>query len=211
MGDCYFLASISAIAEYPERLERIFLINEYNKKGLYVVALCLNGLWEIVILDPRVPCKPKSGTIAFNRSLDRELWVILLEKAWAKVHGGYMNIASGLTREALRDLTGASAKTFFTKRNREQLWEKLMEANHLKFIMTAGTDNLNNGSDSYIDKVGIAGSHAYTLIDVYEVALEEDGWRKVEIGEDKNGLKIERLLKLRNPWGSGEWKGDWCD
>lgn len=28
-----------------------------------------------------------------------------------------MNIASGLTKEALRDLTGAPAKTFFTSRN----------------------------------------------------------------------------------------------
>lgn len=38
---------------------------------------------------------------------------MIIEKAWAKVHGGYMNIYEGLTREALRDFTGASAKTFF--------------------------------------------------------------------------------------------------
>ena len=30
------------------------------------------------------------------------------------LYGGYMNIAAGLTRGALRDLTGASAETFFT-------------------------------------------------------------------------------------------------
>lgn len=48
----------------------------------------------------------------FNRSKTGELWVILLEKAWAKVFGGYMNIEAGLTREALRDLTGACCKTF---------------------------------------------------------------------------------------------------
>lgn len=65
-------------------------------------------------MDDYVPCKKYSKTPAFNRSKDNELWVILLEKAWAKIHGGYMNIAAGLTREALRDLTGASAITYFT-------------------------------------------------------------------------------------------------
>ena len=37
-----------------------------------------------------------------------------------------MNIAAGLTREALRDLTGASAITYFTQENREELWERLV-------------------------------------------------------------------------------------
>lgn len=40
---------------------------------------------------------------------------MLLEKAWAKIFKGYLNIEAGLTREALRDLTGASCKTFMTR------------------------------------------------------------------------------------------------
>lgn len=42
--------------------------------------------------------------------------------------------------------------------------------------MTAGSDNLNNGSDAYIEKIGIAGSHAYSLIDVFEI--ENIGYNK---------------------------------
>lgn len=80
-----------------------------------------------------------------------------------------MNIAAGLTREALRDLTGASCITYFTAENREELWERLVQADFNKFIMTAGSDDLNNGSDSYIEKIGIAGSHAYSLLGVYEL------------------------------------------
>ena len=53
---------------------------------------------------------------------------MLLEKAWAKTFKGYMNIEAGLTREALRDLTGASCKTFMMKDpsyTDEFLWNSL--------------------------------------------------------------------------------------
>ncbi len=163
-------------------------------------------------MDDNVPCTKYSKKPAFNRSKTNELWVILLEKAWAKVHGGYMNIAAGLTREALRDLTGASAITYFTQRNREELWERLVQANFKKFIMTAGSDNLNNGSDSYIEKIGIAGSHAYSLLEVYELLNLGGGrYKLLTPKENKDGMNVERLVKLRNPWGKGEWKGDWSD
>ena len=83
-----------------------------------------------------------------------------------------MNIAAGLTREALRDLTGAPAETFFTKNNQSHLWDIIHEANENNFILTAGSDDLNNGSDAYIEKIGIAGSHAYSLLEVIEIVKE---------------------------------------
>ena len=39
--------------------------------------------------------------------------------------------------------------------------------------------------------------HAYTLLGVKKV-------------NDKNGNTVN-LVKVRNPWGSGEWNGDWSD
>ena len=211
LGDCYFLAAISAIAEYPQRLERLFLTKEYSQKGIYVVAMCINGIWQDIVLDDYVPCTKYSKKPAFNRSKSNELWVILLEKAWAKIHGGYMNIAAGLTREALRDLTGASAITYFTKRHREELWERLVQANFNKHIMTAGSDDLSNGSDALVEKIGIAGSHAYSLLEVYEFEIIDNGYKVLTPEESKEGMNIERVVKLRNPWGKGEWKGAWSD
>lgn len=206
LGDCYYLAAISSIAEHPERLKRLFLTKTNEKNGLFAVALCVNGVWEEVILDDYAPCN-SDGTLAFNTSKEKELWVVLLEKAWAKVHGGYLNIEAGLTREALRDLTGASAKTYFTKKNPDALWSKLMEAESKQFIMTAGSDNLSGGSDAYIAKIGISGSHAYSLLAVYQIKYARGDYKRVQLGEDYD----ERIVKLRNPWGSGEWKGEWSD
>ena len=43
----------------------------------------------------------------YSRANGPELWVLLLEKAFAKVHGSYLAIKRGLAYEALMDLTGA--------------------------------------------------------------------------------------------------------
>lgn len=206
LGDCYFLAAISAIAEHPDRLKRLFLTSQNENNGLFAVALCLNGVWEEVILDDYAPCT-SGGSLAFNTSKTHELWVVLLEKAWAKVHGGYLNIEAGLTREALRDLTGASAKTYFTKKDPEGLWLKLMDAEAQHYVMTAGSDNLNSGSDAYIAKIGICGSHAYSMLAVYQLFFDGENYNRVEQGEEFT----HRVVKLRNPWGQGEWQGEWSD
>ena len=93
------------------------------------MALCINGVWEDVVLDDQFPCVRTGGKYepAFNHTKSNELWVMLIEKAWAKVHGGYYNISAGLTREALRDLTGASAKTYFlsSTQEKEDVWNLL--------------------------------------------------------------------------------------
>ena len=206
LGDCYFLAAVSSIAENPERLRRLFLSKKNHGNGIYAVAMCLNGVWEEIILDDFAPCT-RDGQLAFNRSKTHELWVVLLEKAWAKVHGGYLNIEAGLTREALRDLTGASAKTYFLKQKPDELWERLMKAEENNFIMTAGSDNLNSGSDSYIQKIGICGSHAYSLLAVYQIEQKYGRYRRKRLGQEHT----DKLVKLRNPWGRGEWQGKWSD
>ena len=43
---------------------------------------------------------------------------------------------------------------------------------------------------------GVISGHAYSLISIHEF---------------KHLGKEVKLVKLRNPWGSGEWTGDWSD
>lgn len=210
LGDCYFLASLSAIAENPERMERIFLTKQVDNQSVYVIAMCHAGIWTEVVVDDTTPCQPYSKQPIFNRSSGNELWVILLEKAWAKINGGFQNISGGLTREALRSFTGASCKTFFTQENREEIWKSIKIAEEMNFIMTAASDNLDNNSDAYQDKIGICGSHAYSLLDANEIHQVGGQWRKLMPGQKPQG-PVERLVQLRNPWGKCEWKGAWSD
>jgi len=129
LGNCYFLAACAALAEFPQRIKRIFISKDISSSGVYAIALCINGVWQDVILDDFIPTKPGSGRdIAFNSTVTNELWVILLEKAWAKVHGGYMNTDGGIIREALRDLTGAPCKSYFSRLDTPDVhWERIQE------------------------------------------------------------------------------------
>jgi len=48
-----------------------------------------------MVIDDCIPCYEKGGP-AFTQSKTNELWVLLLEKAYAKIHGSYDNIIAGL-------------------------------------------------------------------------------------------------------------------
>lgn len=53
--------------------------------------LCIDGIWKLIEVDGFVPVKPSGTSLVFSRCRegDEELWVILLEKAYAKAYGCY--------------------------------------------------------------------------------------------------------------------------
>ncbi len=77
-----------------------------NDVGVYDLRLCLNGQWTRIRLDDYFPCKFQGEPI-YARAHGSELWVLLLEKAFAKAFGDYDALRAGWAYEALMDLTGA--------------------------------------------------------------------------------------------------------
>ena len=60
----------------------------------------------------------------FAKSNNKKIWVILLEKAWAKVNGGYVNIISGRAEDALEFLTGRGSLIYnFDRKEGDELNE----------------------------------------------------------------------------------------
>ena len=54
----------------------------------------------------------------------------------------------------------------------------------------------SHGQGEVRSSEGVISGHAYSLISIHEF--------------NHKGEEV-KLLKLRNPWGSGEWQGDWSD
>lgn len=190
LGDCYLLSSISSVSEYPERIKRLLEQQKRSPKGGYSVALCITGQFQEYFIDDMVPCK--DSKVCFCHSDHGELWAILIEKAYAKAYGGYWNIgAGGISKNALMDLTGApcESSSWSDPEEKRTLFQRLLNADQMKYIMNAGT----KGQGENRGNTGIISGHAYTLIGAYQLG---------------NG---DQIVKLRNPWGSGEWTGDYSD
>ncbi len=90
-GNCYFLSCISSLAEAGERVERIFISKEVNEAGCYAVKFYINGEPKIVVVDDYFPYDPFKEQWAMSKPSEdcNEIWVLIIEKAWAKVFGSY--------------------------------------------------------------------------------------------------------------------------
>ncbi|MCQ2815944.1 MAG: C2 family cysteine protease [archaeon] len=193
VSDCYFLSAISALTEYPQLILDKFRVRKINEIGYYEVVLFIDGEWQVVILDDYFPIKNKD--FIFAKPNGNELWVVLLEKAWAKVNGGYSNISYGLLSEALLVLTGFGSEFIETEPDKPlEIFRKIQEANEKGAVMGCGSLSSDTGKDDAMTSNNIVLSHAYTLIDA-------------RAKEDEDIF----LYKIRNPWGDTEWTGNWSD
>lgn len=190
LGDCYLLSSLAALAEKPSLILNLFESKENNNLGFYSIRLCIDGQWQNIIIDDYFPLirgfNPKETQFIFSRSNGPELWVLLIEKAYAKVHGSYQRIEKGDCEEALRDLTGAAIDKIYNFTEKEA-WEILKKADEHGFLIVVASEFEKNEG-------GIISGHCYSVLDLKEV---------------KN--INENIIKLRNPWGHKEWVGDWSD
>ena len=97
LSDCWILSAVSIVATQPGMLESLLVSDVYAADHIYVWKFFKEGQWLTVIIDDWIPCE-LSGEPLYARSKDpNEIWVMLLEKAYAKLHGCYEALNGGLT------------------------------------------------------------------------------------------------------------------
>jgi len=110
---------ISALAEEPRRIKDRVVTQKVNSAGIYLVTLYVNGVKTPVIVDDHFPSV--HGQAAFcgvaSQAEYGEMWGMLLEKAWAKLHGSYGRTEGGQTAHAAQHMTGLPTQAF--KHNEE--------------------------------------------------------------------------------------------
>uniref|UniRef100_A0A2P2KJ11 Calpain-type cysteine protease DEK1 n=1 Tax=Rhizophora mucronata TaxID=61149 RepID=A0A2P2KJ11_RHIMU len=196
LGDCWFLSAVAVLTEVSP-ISEVIITPEYNEEGIYTVRFCIQGEWVPVVVDDWIPCEsPGKPAFATSRK-GNELWVSILEKAYAKLHGSYEALEGGLVQDALVDLTGGAGEEIDMRSAQAQidlasgrLWSQLLRFKQEGFLLGAGSPS---GSDVHISSSGIVQGHAYSLLQVREV----DG---------------HKLVQIRNPWANEvEWNGPWSD
>ena len=196
LGDCYFLTALSNLSKYPGLILKIFRTDKVNKDGYYELLLRIDGKPTILIIDDYIPVYKNNKQPCFAKPHGNELWVILLEKAWAKINGGYINTISGMVHEPFEVLTGFSSRVYslnnLTDNLQNEIIEEMKNAEQSNCFISCATKN-----DPEIQKLGLVDGHAYSILGINVIET---------IYKDKY-----TLLRLRNPWSYKEWIGEWSD
>ncbi|XP_007426250.1 calpain-14 [Python bivittatus] len=194
--NCWFLAAVEALTFHQDILFNVVPQNQsFERKkyaGIFHFKFWHFGEWVDVVVDDRLPVN-EAGQLLFLSSVYKNLfWGALLEKAYAKLCGSYEDLQIGQVSEALVDFTGGVNMTIKLADALPDLWDILTRATYSRSLMGCQT----HAGPTRVLENGLVAGHAYTVT----------GIRKVTC---KHGP--ENLVRLRNPWGKVEWKGDWSD
>ncbi len=204
LGDCYYLAGLSALGEFPDTIKSRVKTQTTNAAGIFAVDVFIKGKPTTVVIDDLLPFHKTYGWLVFDHQKDDgTMWGPLMEKVWAKINGNYEFIIGGNSFETFNLLLGSP--TIYYDRSwadigfnsadattwgpaAETAWNLISAADVAGNIMSSSVGSTNN--------VGLVGNHAYTLIGTRTLTTEAG---------------LVKLYKIRNPWGTDVYTGDWRD
>jgi Ca2+-binding EF-hand superfamily protein len=256
VGDSWLLGAMSMVAiTRPKLLQEIFIcptrsswnsINKQSRYGtipvsnrdVYIVRLFHELRWHYVIIDGRVPRFPSDDRPLFGRCSDvNEIWVPLLEKAAAKLVGGYEKLhQAGTVDFGLHMLTGCSTHTIrgggFQGNEITLQGEKKYNLEDQQQLVTGETSKADRAPlykqiSQFVNagfavgcerrqRAGTVKNLSFKSPSALATFTDNDGmlirhtYVVVDVGEVR-GTKLVRLVNpwMINPWPTGQYNGAW--
>ena len=158
------------------------------------INLFKDGAWKEILIDTQIPCGPDNLPSYGRVQNSDEMWLPLVEKAYAKYYGSYEALNQRQTiADTFVDLTGGSV---------EILNPSELAASHDKNVVWNWISRWYSegcvlatqlvGQDNITDE-GIMPNRLYGVVDIYGA-------------ED-----TMRMVRVRNPWGHPDYTGPFAD
>ncbi|GLC33565.1 hypothetical protein PLESTB_000088800 [Pleodorina starrii] len=228
-GSTGLMVAVACLANKPGAIEELFVSGrEYRPDGAYQVRLYepRTGNASIAPFDDWIPCY-NGSPITKTQILGSEVWVLLLEKAVARLVESYSKVSMWGVQVcwALACLTGQYTCLLMWEETKKK-WRRL----ELQFVEKQPAQyraEYTVDEQSLVASEDVFGTLSIQLLLGCLVAAETD---KEDVASDVTGLAKGRnysvldartapmsgggslrLVKLRDPARKNEWKGDWSD
>jgi len=204
-------SALSSLAEKYNLIKRLFKTELYNDCGIYQLKLCINGEWITVVIDDYFPCIPLSTPLV-TQSQSNELWILILEKALAKVYECYYNLTCINISDFFMTLTGCPSFLYNLENicgeEKKEMFNKIksyvIEKKYLVVAISKMNELENNNEEEKEDDTSLTiPNFGYTIIDIktkYKPNLIV--MRKVWFDEKKEANIENYLSNLVNEYPS---------
>jgi hypothetical protein len=227
VGDCWLISAISALAEFPGLVRKIFNTKTLAPKGSYLLNLYDFEAKSMVTVrvDDRLPCNGGGGIKYVQASPDGEIWPCILEKAMAAINGGYEHLNGYWAVYGLAQMTGClSTKTYFHEKDGDAwhvsapTWSGNLSGDKSTIMDWHPSGDIDTAtmwetlcdfdSKKYVMCCDSFGTSDATLDDAGVVGCH--AYSLVQVKSDVAGSG-KHLLQIRNPWSTQEASLPWSD
>eukprot|EP00697_Spironema_sp_BW2_P013946 gnl/Spiro4/4266_TR2142_c0_g1_i2.p1 gnl/Spiro4/4266_TR2142_c0_g1~~gnl/Spiro4/4266_TR2142_c0_g1_i2.p1 ORF type:complete len:765 (-),score=166.85 gnl/Spiro4/4266_TR2142_c0_g1_i2:125-2329(-) len=185
LGDSWLLGALAVIATRKDLLVSLIRAAEPSY-GFYQVRFWRGGQWRVATIDDWFPCN-NFGKPIFGRCEDSsEIWVMVVEKAYCKLHGTYEALMGGTFSLGITDLLGCSTQQIYLADPRTQeeivsgaLWQALQRNMSQGFVTACAFSSHADGAT--VTPANLLMNHVYGITELRE-------------------LGGQQLLRIRNPW-----------
>nr|XP_022343064.1 calpain-5-like [Crassostrea virginica]XP_022343065.1 calpain-5-like [Crassostrea virginica] len=214
LGNCWFVAACACIAERKNLLRKVvpdLERQDWGKgrkyAGIFHFQFWQCGEWVDVVIDDFLPTR--QGRLIYMHSKSRnEFWSALLEKAYAKLFGGYEALVAGKAKDAMVDMTGGVAegieiKDYTTEEEKRKLFKILRKSKEAMSLISTSIAATGKEMEEKLS-CGLIKGHAYSVT----------GVRKLKLGTGLRSIFSREkiyMIRCRNPWGGSDWKGAWSN